>query len=1076
MERSRLILWIMVVLAAVLIVWRVGFYQPSAERMQKDVVSKKVAEPNEPSQAQAPGDANEPKIKIVADANALEGAADVNQPAVATDVNEPPVAADVNEPRKLTEAGEPNKPGEPNEPLEALNLKEVEMKNIVQKIAEWTGKVVLPTDEAMKQKLTIYAPNKLPRAKALQKIYSALHLKGYVAEHTDDTIIIKPLAEAKLGLVPTIPAGQPLALIENKSQVVQKFFKLKNYSPAQMGEVVRPLIGEHGHVSADETTSSLLLIDTVENLMRIESIIAEFDVPEAEQAVTEIFEVHHGDPSEIVQMLNMLLGASEGLTTRRSSRDRDRRGFGQRIGFSGPPRSNPSSSSPAQKGDSKSGAATSVVITAGEVPIVLIPEPRRKWIIAKASAEGIRQIGEWIKKLDKAEPVESEYEIVQLMYADPQEVENSVEDGFSELPGTEFLPNVLIEPLEQTRQVMIFGRKDLREMVKKMIQEIDIPPGQFETRHFQLKYADPDQVKASLEEMYEEEGMRTSSYRTSIYYFGGSRGSRGGPVSADMVRVISYASLKRITVIASAENMIEIAKQIAEWDQPLDVDQVKPRIIELKNVDPVQITELLTTLFTEETTGSMSFFDIYFGRTEEKKKIVGPLYGQLTFEDLPGTKKIIVISKIPEAYDVIEEFVRELDREQMAEIPKVITLNYADPEELSERLNALFNEPGTTATIRLGERGLSEYSMEEGQGQQGGGQQGGGSQQQGGTSSGEYRPWWTTARRAMDEEPISNVIGRVRFIPDRHSKSILVLAPPEFMSSIEATIKELDIPGKQVMIRAIIVEVDHSNMTSLGVQLSSNPDAFGALEENAISALNQLTHLATHGSVTPAPDTFLGATGTGTVLGTGADVFALIDFLVKKINAKILNQQTLWTKDNEEAMFFKGEKVAFLAGSTTAAAVGVTQNVEFEQVGMTLQARPSITPEKDVDMVVSVQISQLTSDIVNNQPVRSEMNTTTNMIVEDGETIMLGGILFQKDSTIEHKIPLFGDVPIAGGLFRHNEVIQANSEMLVFITPYVIDEPEDMRHETIAEMERPKEKLRDIQGELEQTMEELKQQ
>ncbi len=219
--------------------------------------------------------------------------------------------------------------------------------------------------------------------------------------------------------------------------------------------------------------------------------------------------------------------------------------------------------------------------------------------------------------------------------------------------------------------------------------------------------------------------------------------------------------------------MRKIEKQIEEWDVPLDVEKVKPLIITLRNSDPVQLADLLSRLFSESTSGGLSYYDLVFGLRggQDKQKIVGPLYGQLTFEAVPDTKKIIVISKMPEAYKVIDELVRELDKQEMAEIPKVITLNYANPEDLSERLNAMFNEPGTVATFRRSAQGLSEYSMEA---EDGGG---GGSSDNQATSADEYKPWWTTGRPSIDEMPISNVIGRIRFVPDPHTKSILVLSP-----------------------------------------------------------------------------------------------------------------------------------------------------------------------------------------------------------------------------------------------------------------------------------------------------------
>jgi len=312
--------------------------------------------------------------------------------------------------------------------------------------------------------------------------------------------------------------------------------------------------------------------------------------------------------------------------------------------------------------------------------------------------------------------------------------------------------------------------------------------------------------------------------------------------------------------------------------------------------------------------------------------------------------------------------------------------------------------------------------------------------------------------------PISNVIGRIRFVPEPRTKSILVLSPPEFMPQIEALIEELDVPGKQVMIKAIIVEVDHSNMSSLGIQLAptgSENLAFGSYDEDTIAILNNLQWMETHGTF---------------AFQTAADVTAMVDFLATQTNAKILNQQTLWTEDNEEASFFKGDKVAFFTASTATSTVGVTQDVEFSRVGMTLAVRPSITPNKDVDMIVNIIISQITpGDEQNGQPVRTEMETKTNMIVGDGETIMLGGILFQEDRVVKRKVPLLGDIPLIGELlFGHTETIAANNEMLVFITPYVIDDFENLNPETKEQIEQPKEKLKNIREQLDTSIKRLK--
>jgi general secretion pathway protein D len=1050
MERSKSTISIVVGLAAILIIWRVGFYPPVPEQTAEPVKTetpKVAAEPN------APGGPREPVVRL--------------------NVTRPRRPFDNNEPVRMFAAAEPNGPNgpaEPNGPMEFVNLKSVEMKSIIEKLADWTGKVIIPTDEALKQKVTIYAPDKLPRSEALRVIYSALRLKGYVVEEDEGTLFLKPITDARVGRIPTIPANEPLAMIDNKDQIVLKFFELKSYSPSEMGTIIQPLVGEYGYVSVDETGGTLMVIDTVANLMRLERIIQQFDVPGSEQTVTDIIEVRYGDPSEIVQMLNILLGETQGITTLRYNRFRDQRG-GQRGSSSRSSSSRTSSerSDTSRITDSKDGTAASVVVGTTRGPIILIPEPRRKWIIAKASAEDLKQIREWVNKLDMEEPVESEYEVVQLRYADPREVENSIVEGFRDLPGTEFLPSILVQPLTETRQVIVLGRKDLREIVKKMIQEIDVPPGQFETAHIKLKHADPDVVKEKLDELYQQ-GMTGRS--SSMGFFGGynpySRGRGSSSQSSDLVRVVAYTTLKEITVIASPENMEEIRKRIAEWDVPLDVESLKPRIIELRNCDPVEMANLLTSLFSEGGSSSSSrgvsiFRGMFASQLVDQQKIVGALYGQLTFEDVPGTKKIIVISKIPEAYDVVESLIRELDKEEMAEIPEVIVLKYSDPEELCEILNAMFAEAGTSATLRRSAVGLSEYSMEA---------ESTTSSQS--TSQAQYSLPWTSAgaRRTVDEEmPISNVIGRIRFVPEPRTKSILVLAPPEFMPKIKQLVDQLDVPGKQVMIKAIIVEVDHKNLSSLGVQVATNPAAFGTLDENSIMALNSLTQLDRHGSLIWGAGGNQGTQITNTVT---ADISVLIDFLVKRVNAKVLNQQTLWTENNEEASFFKGDKVAFFTSATSSATAGNVQDFEFQRVGMTLAVRPSITPNKDVDMIINIIISQLTSDLANNQPVRTEMETKTNMIVGDGQTLMLGGILFQEESVINRGVPGLSDIPILGALFSHEEKVTTNNEMLVFITPYVIDNFEDMSPETKEQIDVPKEKLENIKEQLDASVMRLK--
>ena len=1265
-KSSKIISIIFSIIAILLVIIEVRFLSPVSQ--PRDGSSASV-EQQPPSDQNTPSNSDNPETnKEPAEANNPNESRDRNTPeenAASTNSNQPD-KKEQKEPAKAEDTGDPN------DPLVAVQINNMEIKNIMAKLMEWTGKSIIPSNEAMKAKITVYAPNKLPKSKALQLIYSALKIQGYIVEQYDkDTLTIKQISEAaKLTTVPIIDANTPLAAIQNKEEIVQKFFKLNNYKPSQMGQILIPMLGEYGNLSADDDTRILGVIDTVSTLMRMELVIKQFDTSAAEPMVEDIFEIRYRKPAEVIQLLQKLITDRNITGTALQNLKTASGGGASKPEQNSPPPPAPNrreaeNRPPAASGNKSGGSATTVTIGTGRTPPTFIVEPRNSWIIARATesdmelirewitkldtpatiidsetplasienknltaqrffkldnysptmmiqlvrpvlnnsayvsaeentrtllivdtvesliraeeiiltfdvpgtelavpqifnlsyadpaevvqfitmllsqdgsasrsgsgsisislsgssyrissgssgrsssggfmpttsssmvgnnripvvlipyrermqiiarapAEAMQQIEEWIIKLDQQESIEREYDLIAPKYVDVSEVSSRISSMLNQMPGQEIQKSVLLQPLTKAGQIMIFGKKELRDMIIKLIMEIDIPPGIFETKYFKLKHADPDQIKMRIDELYSpnysgsNRNSSTTRYQIYEYYYDSysSGSSSSSNMTKDSVRVISDTGLGQITVIAAAENMKKIEKQIEEWDVPIDAESLKPRFLELRNVDPVKMAQFLTTLFSEQSTSGMIYSQYNrYDDSETKKKIVGPLYGQLTFEYIPGTKKIIVISKIPEAYDIIENIVREIDSEEMAEVPTVVPLKFANPERICEILNATFSQPGASVEILRSDSGLSQYSMDSKN------ESSNNSSSNNNSTRDGYTPWWGTSvsRNSTDDErPISNVIGKIRFVPETRTKSILVLSPPEFVKNIQELIDTLDRPSKQVMIKAVIVEVDHKNLSSLGVQLATNPSAFGSLGENSLIALNALQQLDTHGSSIWGAD---GGQGTIVTNTLSANIYGMLDFLEKKVNAKILNQQTMWTQDNEEASFFKGDRVAFYTAATTGTGTS-TQNFEFQKVGMNVAVRPSITPNKEVDMNINIIISQLTTDVKNSQPVRTEMETKTKMVVSDGETLMLGGILFQQDGVIKRGVPGLSSIPLLGGLFSHTEKTLVNNELIVFITPYVFninDETGEVSPEIQEQMNIPLDKLNIIREEL----------
>ncbi len=1065
MKPGKIVLLLLVASVLVgVVVWRVAFYTPvqtdknqSIEMVKKQEESK----PSEPEETTAKSDDPQDKETSSGDAETEEKKEKVEEEGKEKEKGETPEktpgaekseqanqtkesAKEASDDKDSTEADDPNKPAEPEEELEAVNLKDVEMKEIIPRLSNWTGKVIIPHPDAAKEKLTIYSDKKLPRAQAMARIYDALRFKGFVAEESDSVIFIKPIKDAKLGQVPTIPADESLALIENKNQIVQKFFRLKNYNPGQLQQIIQPLIPEHGAVFADESTSQLVVIDTVDNLLRIERIVNQLDVTEAEETVTKTFQISDGDPVEIVQLLQLLLADKQ-------------------VGNKAATKVVKNDSSGPDKGG---GSATSVVIGPSQSPIILIPVPKRKWIIAKASANDMVQIVDWIEKLDEKKTAEREYSLMEIEYAEVRELAGQISKMLEEAPG-QLKANVMVQPLIKGRKIMIIGSAENREMVEKLIADVDKPGLKFTTKNIKLTHIDPEIVKKNIDDLYAPTTyISSSSYgrEYSSRYTSSQSRSLDDP---DLVKVYAFPTLKQVTVMCSDENMIAIEEQIAEWDKPIDVDEVKPMIIGLKNSDPVQMAKLLSKLFSEEASGgSRSFFDYFFdsGGQDEKKKIIGPLYGQLTFEAVPETKKIIVISKIPEAYEVIEELILELDKQETAELPMVVVLKYADCEELCDQLNAILNEAGTTAVMLRRERGLDDTKTNEEEASRNPSGSRDGSVDGDRSRPGELRFWWnsptarsTTTNRSGQSVamPISNIIGKIRFIPVHRSKAILVLSPKEYQESLRQMIDQLDQPAKQVMIKAVIVEVNYEDLTSLGVQLSSNQAALGMINEDAIKTLTELVY-----AEAPSP--------AFTTLQTTLNVHTLVDLLVKETNGRVLHQPTIFTKDNEQTRFFKGDEIPFLKGSQTSPEGGsITTTVDYRDVGLTLYVRPNITPENKVDTTITMEIAQVKQGLINGNIATSKFDTSTHLIVENGQTILISGILFQNDVNIERKVPLLGDIPLLGELFKHYNVIHGNSELLAFITPYVIDDEDSKVSESaMEELETSVEKMENVAEEL----------
>ncbi|MFB0985214.1 MAG: type II and III secretion system protein, partial [Phycisphaerales bacterium] len=122
---------------------------------------------------------------------------------------------------------------------------------------------------------------------------------------------------------------------------------------------------------------------------------------------------------------------------------------------------------------------------------------------------------------------------------------------------------------------------------------------------------------------------------------------------------------------------------------------------------------------------------------------------------------------------------------------------------------------------------------------------------------------------------------------------------------------------------------------------------------------------------------------------------------------------------------------------------GTTTSFEQEAIGIGLNVRPRITTEKNVAMEIEILLSNLSSQLINDNPVVNRRQTTTTVTVKNNQTIVLSGIRREDDTDVERKVPLLGDIPLLGALFTSTEKSKSLVELVIFITPIVVDNPDE---------------------------------
>ncbi|MBL8249947.1 MAG: type II secretion system secretin GspD [Candidatus Competibacter sp.] len=291
---------------------------------------------------------------------------------------------------------------------------------------------------------------------------------------------------------------------------------------------------------------------------------------------------------------------------------------------------------------------------------------------------------------------------------------------------------------------------------------------------------------------------------------------------------------------------------------------------------------------------------------------------------------------------------------------------------------------------------------------------------------------------------------------DAATNSLVITAPPEMIRSLRAIIAQLDIRRAQVLVEAVIAEISAEKTAQLGVQWavgSSNAIGFTNFDAGT-SSLANILGLAAQADAGDLTKLDAARVPQGIQLGvgdfTGDNRFgALISALAKDADTNVLSTPTVVTLDNEEAEIIVGQNVPFVTGSyTTSTSSGSSasqvgnpfQTIQREDIGIKLKVKPQINEGNAVKLEISQEVSNLapSANASTQGPTTNKRAIKTNVLVENGQILVLGGLIDDKIDESAQKVPLLGDVPLLGNLFRYRSTTKLKRNLMVFLHPVIL--------------------------------------
>jgi general secretion pathway protein D len=488
--------------------------------------------------------------------------------------------------------------------------------------------------------------------------------------------------------------------------------------------------------------------------------------------------------------------------------------------------------------------------------------------------------------------------------------------------------------------------------------------------------------------------------------------------------IVAYPSNNSLVVTDYAANLQRVARIIATLDSPAGSGEVD--VVPIEHAVATDIAVAVSRLLDDASRGGPG-------------AQVDPGQRVAVMAD-PRMNAIMVRATSPARLRLAKSLIGRLD--QPSSRPgniNVVYLRNAEAVKLAQTLRGVLGGDGggTAGTLATAQNQPAQMPQ--------------GSAMQVGQPGAQMASAAATPLQQSSGAPVTVQAGGAIIAADPATNSLIITAPEPVYRNLRTVIDKLDARRAQVFIESLILEISAEKAAELGVQWQ-----FLGSPQGTTRVIGG-TNLPARGTGANILDVAanLGTVGTGLNLGVvrgtinvpGVGEILNLGFLARALesgaNANILATPNLLTLDNEEARIIIGQNVPFITGQFTAtgtggASVNPFQTIERKDVGTTLRVKPQVSESGTVKLQIFQEVSSVQSTTLSAGIITNRRAIESNVLVDDGQIIVLGGLIEERIEGNEDKVPGLGDVPVVGQLFRYDSRRRVKTNLLVFLRPVIV--------------------------------------